>query len=484
MAALSRANLGKWINTTITILINAALWIIPSNVPYLIAQNRDVLLGRYSLERLVAILVIVPISIASLYLTWSPAQKKKERQFKVMAVAISVLICLLIVDTGLRLAQPKRYIVRQSYLHRTPNAKYTGLYQDVPEKAFLYATTPPAYPDIEYTLTTDKRGFRNQTDLEEYDLIAIGDSFTEGSNIADNQSWPALLAQKTQLTVYNLGMSAGNPASYLETLSKFGLQLSPRIVLCMLYEGNDFRDANFRNKNSFREHLNRYADSSPVRNALKQFLVRSLASNPGARPKGDSQAEADREDQAKSPATDKTADGPLSWLPVGIPEGPGSRYYTFKVKRLLDHYVTRESFRKSKGCKKTCQSLARINETCRRNNARLIVLYAPDKPHTIVPLLNGIVTPEQLRAFMALREKNLPPVEKLMGVLAERLEVQESTFEDFCRAESIEFLSLTAPLREAIAQGKQAYFTYDQHWTPVGHEIVVNALSAYFKEHP
>ncbi len=484
MAAFSRPNLGKWINTTITILINAALWIIPSNVPYLIAQNRDVLLGRYSLERLVAILLIAPISIASLYLTWSPAQKKKERQFKVMAVAISVLLCLLVVDTGLRIAQPKRYIVRQSYLHRTPNAKYTGLYQDVSEKAFLYATTPAAYPDIEYTLTTDKRGFRNQSDFEEYDLIAIGDSFTEGSNIADNQTWPALLAQKTQLTVYNLGMSAGNPASYLETLSKFGLQLSPKIVLCTLYEGNDFRDANFRNKNSFRERLNRYADSSPVRNALKHFLIRSLASNPSARTKGNSQSEAGQRNEAKSPAADKTAHGPLSWLPVGIPEGSGSRYYTFKVKRLLDHYVTRGTFAQSKGCKKTCESLARIKEICSRNKARLIVLYAPDKPHTIVPLLNGIVTPQQIRAFMALREKNLPPAEKLMGVVAGCLEVQQSTFKDFCRAESIEFLSLTAPLREAISRGKQAYFTYDQHWTPIGHEIVANALSTYLKEHP
>ena len=484
MAAPSRANLGKWINTTITILINAALWIIPSNVPYLIAQNRDVLLGRYSLERLAAILLILPVSIASLYLTWSTPQKKKERQFKVMAVAISVLICLLVVDTGLRLAQPKTYIVRQSYLHRTPNAKYAGLYRDVPEKAFLYATTPPAYPDIEYTLTTDKRGFRNQTDFEKYDLIAIGDSFTEGSNIADDQTWPALLAQKTQLTVYNLGMSAGNPVSYLETLSKFGLQLSPKIVLCMLYEGNDFRDANFRNKNSVREHLNRYVDGSPVRNTLKQFLIRSLASNPSVRPQGDAKTQLDRKDEAKSPTTDKTADGPLSWLPVGVPEGPDSGYYTFKVKRLLDHYVTRESFGKSKGCKKTCESLARIKETCDRNNARLIVLYAPDKPHTLVPLLKGIVTPGQLRAFMALRAKNLPPAEKLMDVVAERLEVQESAFEDFCRTQSMEFLSLTAPLRAAIARGKQAYFTYDQHWTPIGHEIIVNALSAYIKEHP
>jgi hypothetical protein len=77
---------------------------------------------------------------------------------------------------------------------------------------------------------------------------------------------------------------------------------------------------------------------------------------------------------------------------------------------------------------------------------------------------------------MALKDKNLPPPKELMDALPCRINICETATEEFCRAESIIFVSLSQPLQQAIAQGQQAYFTYDQHWTPVGHQIVADAL--------
>jgi hypothetical protein len=69
----------------------------------------------------------------------------------------------------------------------------------------------------------------------------------------------------------------------------------------------------------------------------------------------------------------------------------------------------------------------------------------------------------------------------LMDIVLARLGVKESAIEEFCRQQSIEFVSLTEPLRRKISEGQQAYFTYDQHWTPIGHEVAADTLYLYLR---
>jgi len=478
--AALKSRQAKWITTAIILLANALLWIIPSNVAYLIAQNRDVLLGRYSLGHLTALLFLIPISAAVLYLTWANERNEKERRFKVIAISLSVLVSLIVMDIVARLVLPRRYVAEQTYFHRPPNAIQTGTAKDVPEEAFLYPRTPPGHPDIEYTLTTDKRGFRNKTDLERYDVVVLGDSFAEGSHVTDDDAWPALLAQNSNLTVYNLGMSSGHPGAYLETLKKFGPELSPKTVVCLLCEGNDFRDENFMEKNSIADQLEEYFKTSPLRNALKKLLIRCFGSPTPSRPAADTNKLAEPDENTAHDPPDQSA-SPVSWLPVPVPEGPDGKYYTFKVKSLLEHFITDRQFLGEKGVKKTFAALRDIKRISIEKDIRLIVAYAPDKPHVLLPLITRTVSPEQFRAFMALKEKTLPPADKLLDVLLPRLDVQESAVRDFCSTESIEFISLTEPLRRTIAEGAQAYFTYDQHWTPLGHKIVAETISQYLQ---
>ncbi len=470
----TKADRIKWIKTALTLLIPTLVWIIPSNVAYLIAQNRNVLLGRYSLGHFTIALFIIPIAAASLYLTWVNEKNEKARKFKVFAVTISILLALIVADTAARLmTSPKRYVEEETYFHRPPNTAQTGTARDVPEEAFLYPRTPPGYPDIQYTLTTDKRGFRNKTDLEQYDVVVLGDSFAEGSKVTDEDAWPALLAKKTEQTIYNLGMSSGHPGTYLETLRQFGPQLSPKTVICLLCEGNDFRDENYRKKNSIGQNVEDYFKRSPVRRGIQQILIRCFASKPPL-PGPDSPTNAAKWVQT----TGKTL-AAVSWLPVAVPEGPNGKYYTFKVKSLLEHFVTEQEFLRPGGVKKTFAALRSINGLCREKGIRLIIAYAPDKPHLLLPLITEIVPPEHVRAFMELKQNDLPPPENLYETLLPRLELQESAVREFCRTESIEFVSLTQPLRKAIAEGTQAYFTYDQHWTPLGHVIVAETISQH-----
>ncbi len=233
---------------------------------------------------------------------------------------------------------------------RPPNTTNRGTSQDVPEKAFLYPRTPPGYPDIDYTLTVDKRGFRNKTDLEKYDVVTLGDSFAEGSRISDDQVFSAILAQKTNLAVYNLGMSAGHPGTYLETLKKFGLALSPKIVICLLYEGNDFRGDNFRRKDTFSDQLEDCFKESPLRNALKNLLIRCFGSTPSSPSQTTAQTNPEAANNNETaPGADPQINIALSWLPVAVSDEPNAGHYTFKIKRLLAHFITKKRVPKFNG---------------------------------------------------------------------------------------------------------------------------------------
>jgi hypothetical protein len=460
----------QWITTAVIAAINIVLWAIPSNIAYLVAQHRDVLLSRYSVTHLSWISFLLPVSAAGLYLTWANEKNKRKRHFQVIAFSLSILLSLCVIDLGLRLITPQRYVRQTGLHHRIPNTKKDGVTKDVPPAAFSYPHAPVGYPPVDFILTIDQRGFRNQTDLKQYDILAIGDSYTEGSGVSDEQAWPGLLAKKSEKSVYNLSVSGGHPGTYLESLRQFGLALSPKVVLCTIYEGNDFRDSNYKEtKEGVGHDIQLFFKRSPVRRYIQDAMIRYLG------PIG-------------SGCTKKLGEKggplyPLSWLPLAIPAGPNAKYYTFQIKDLLQHYVTKEEFLQSQGCRQSFQALREIKTICLKKNIRLVVVYAPDKSHVVLPLVQNTLSPDLLHQFLSLKADNLPTPAKLKESLLSRLEEKEAIFADFCRQESIEFLSLTQALQQEILAGRQAHFTYDQHWTPIGQQITAETIWQYLQSH-
>jgi len=245
----------------------------------------------------------------------------------------------------------------------------------------------------------------------------------------------------------------------------------------MVYEGNDFRDSNYRNRDRLARRAGKYFRRSPLRRAAKAAVIRTFGGrtvDPPDADDADAAVAEIREDRARA-----GADDPVSWLPAPVGPEDSPRYYAFQIKDLLSHFVTAERFEQSAGCVKTLEKLGEIKQLCDDHGARPIIVYAPSKCRTLMPLLMDRLTDAQLHAFMSLKADDLPAPGQLKEVLAGRLDVMESAVQHFCEVQSIEFVSLVEPLRAAIAQGRQAYFTYDQHWTPVGHEIVAGVLAEY-----
>lgn len=87
----------------------------------------------------------------------------------------------------------------------------------------------------------DAYGFRNVERPEQADVVAIGDSQTEGAGVARDDAWPEQLGRKSGLRVYQMAFGGYGPGHYA-VLSEDARALRPRAVVIGLYFGNDFAD--------------------------------------------------------------------------------------------------------------------------------------------------------------------------------------------------------------------------------------------------
>lgn len=105
----------------------------------------------------------------------------------------------------------------------------------IPDPVLEYRTAPS-------TGDNDARGYRNETALEQADIVALGDSQTWGVNASRDATWPAALGAASGKSVYNMGRGGYGVVQYRHQLEG-ALALKPQWVVVALYFGNDVYDA-------------------------------------------------------------------------------------------------------------------------------------------------------------------------------------------------------------------------------------------------
>ena len=93
--------------------------------------------------------------------------------------------------------------------------------------------------------STDSRGFCNPAGADarpHADIVSIGGSITFCTAVPAEETYIADIARLTGETAYSLDLPGIGPYEYLEVLRRSGLDLSPRVVLLNISEGNDLRD--------------------------------------------------------------------------------------------------------------------------------------------------------------------------------------------------------------------------------------------------
>jgi hypothetical protein len=416
-------------------------------------------------------------------------QLNRSTWINFMLVAVTTIVTLFIGVVGSGWAFQPRYVETHAETddptldlqgvvrHRPPNSHYTLVYEDRPEQARSYPQAPPGFGAVPIQLTTDRYGFRNPDALAQYDIVAVGDSFTAGSHVSDEQGWTELL-EKDWLssqgrTLYNLGVSGADPREYLNNFALLGRRFNPDLVLVMVYEGNDFRwkgppplPGEAHAKTSWGARISRLAKQSPVTRGLDHFSTTVLEPLGADRPVPGYQAK-------------------MGWMPVAIPQDGSNpwptRYYSFKPKRLIYLLTEKQAFENSPGWQDAAQNFSQLQQLAEKDGFRLIFVYAPSKPHVVMPLVAAQVPADQLRVFLGYKKSNLPPDEQLKETLYAYLDNQEKVFMDFCEGKKLECLSLTPALTKATARGIQTFYTYDQHWTPAGNEVVAEVLARYLQ---
>lgn len=455
-------NLRQKLFLGVVITTNVLLWAIPSNVVELVARDRHTLLGRYSREHATWIIVALVMSAVGFYIDWAKPDKYKRHWFQVLATLFFLTPCVTLMDYLSRSEHAAHYVKDSLAYHRPPNQEFEIEFEDRPQARRSYPNAPAGYGSLRCVYHSDARGFRNQTTLETYDVVVLGDSFAEGSKVSDGQCWPARLSERIGTPVYNLGMSGYAPINYLASLKEYGLPLRPKIVFCMIYEGNDFRSAKSdrkASKPSRSKHFKAYFKQSPIVSGLERLLVATL---------GPIRAHAD------VPGLER-----LAWLPLSIPPGASANRYAFAPKQLLQLYESEEAFRQDKHWRNPAELLLNMRDLCREAGVEFVVVYAPTKARVMMPLSRNRLPIDDVHAFCSLRSDKLPDPNTFFDNLFAFLPSKETVVRQWCERNNVLFCSTTETLRQRASEGEQVYYTYDQHWTPDGHEIVAETVHRF-----
>lgn len=103
--------------------------------------------------------------------------------------------------------------------------------------------------EFTYEWRTDRRGFKNPPEiaaLDQVDLVALGDSFTEGMGVATEQTWPARLSQ-AGFPTYNLGVQGYAPSQLAGAFHQYGVPLAPKVAIVGYCASTFAREEAFQN---------------------------------------------------------------------------------------------------------------------------------------------------------------------------------------------------------------------------------------------
>ncbi len=447
-------------------------WVVPSDVVRLVSKEEFILAGRYGIDHFSAALVLTLLATMSWRLVFASPAVRRARAISVVAWALVVGVSLFAVDLVLRLVFDDAAYVHVGELRlRPPNMDHELVYRDWPLAHRSLPRLEPGYPDTAVRMRTDSRGFRNPEALERAEVLLIGDSFTEGSRVGDDATWATLVAADGR-SVYSIANSGDDPQKYLAKYLRYGRPLGPRLVVLTLYEGNDFRRAaplrDSVDDYSLGEAIDNYFKFAPIRVRYERLLRDTL---------GPLRADAPLDD-----------DGVLSWLPFAVDAGDARSWYFVQPKRVRLLYTTAADFAASSGWQTASDAIDALAAAVAADGARLLVMYAPTKARVLLPLAIDELDADAVLGYLDLGSRRRPDglegdaAARLAPLMVEREGDMERVVADYLESRDIEFISLTAPLRDAALSGRQTYFTYDQHWSPDGHRVVADTLAPYLVE--
>lgn len=412
------------------------------------SSGPDVILGCYSLRHFLLALVISYVGIGG-YFVFRGGAWHRQRLFAWLAISAALVLALgaLEIPAALRLVD-YRIVFNTPFVKAWENprnrldpellhlhAPYSQYQAQVPGDLVNWfgIETHRRYPvDVRY----DRHGFRNREDRDTADIVMIGDSFVEGSIVSYEDIGSTRLEKSLQVPVLNLGQIGYGPQQQAAVLRRFGLPARPRVVVWMLFEGNDlthdfrryqqtvadWKRSTAREHGLWRRSLTRNSLAVLSRWTTKVEIDRTLAQHRGGR------------------------------LSVPSAAGDDTMYFAYELHGLTDQ-----------DWQNVQAALAVIAESRNRAveaGARFLLVFAPVKFRVYHDLCR--FTPET------------DPARWTVNDLPERIAV-------WAQEHDLPFLDLTPALRMGAASGRLVYFPDDGHWNAEGHAVAAEQMAQWLR---
>lgn len=323
---------------------------------------------------------------------------------------------------------------------------------------------PPAENRLleDVTRYDDADGFRRPAWVaDEYPIIALGDSFTDGGQVP----WTDVLAQAVNTPVRNLGWSGFGPLEYAEVMRQYGTG-EHTWVLVMFFEGNDL------------SNIQTSAAAAAASGTIQLNLTRTISA-PITDVRGLDQysdIQLDPTDNYLYPLTHFRPDGTtyaLAYISDYLWWLNGSRL-TYRQAANIAHLQTALS-----------DIQAHAGDAC------VALVYAPTKEHIYLRHAD----PDGNRKFVLENAHELRPGADgwltfsdrqpiTWDILEPRLAHQREVVQQVTEAAGLQFIDLTPALADAAAAGTLTYYPYDSHWNLTGHQLAGETVAAYLREHP
>jgi hypothetical protein len=274
-------------------------------------------------------------------------------------------------------------------------------------------------PAIPYRFRTDGRGFRNEPDRESADVYCVGDSVLVAGLVPFPDILSAQLEQRLGRTVMNVALVGLSPQEERELFVASNLDLTGRLVLQFVFEGNDLLD-------SARWRRAAYG-SAPKKSWLKRTLAHQLVLRL-AEGLQDEAAEVERRT------------GRIGGTPY------------------LFHWLS-NSFRGHEDeLEPIAESLARLRRDVEAGGGRFAVVLIPSK----IRVLGAFCTFPPGSPIADWRA-HCGPLPEFLRAWSER--------------ERVSYFDLTPALVESARAGAVPWFPADTHWNAVGHRVAAAALA-------
>ena len=331
---------------------------------------------------------------------------------------LSIVASLVMAEVFLRVFMPQQFLPHPS-----------GMY--INDADLGYALNPGfegvfIRSEFETPVIVGKSGFRAPEPRQRKDntfrILCLGDSFTFGQGVGNEQAWPYLLEEelkkkflKLDIQVVNAGVPGYGTDEELEVLRLRGPKYRPDLVVTQFFAGNDFGD----NRSLARE-------SYEVRNGM---LYGTSSDRPW-------------------------------WIQANHWLKSYSHLYTIiserlgyvamrlglyeKIDRSLSEYFTEDDARA------TTNLLVQIGETAKELGADTLFVFVPDKAKVFSDMYQPSRAANVVQA--AAKQANVP------------------------------WIDLTSELMRRDDR-LDLYYSEDSHWTPLGHQVVAQIFSKWIAEH-